>query len=323
MTAVDIAKAFGGDVIEFDYAHLDLAHVENLMYGSWGLYHADGTVNIGVSIAPGVGTDGITSQAGTYTTSISLAHLDAFTSAHVNYDGSGFTLTYTLDGGVTWTALAEDGVIPLLPANADLDLKVAFAGGVANDPSILNRLTVFILKTETILSDNHARTLTFSADPITPDGMVVDANITLGAADTTGSLDPNGPAQVGAVDYNIGTIELWINPVTGTIYPGAPNGTLYVNGVANGTIVPGQKQHIVGVFDIRGNYALNIAPGTLSHLAVYPQQMTANDVATLYAANMGPLQVVVSDSDSITVTEPATPTDIYAYAWSIVSGGTS
>lgn len=322
MTAIDIAKATGGDVFELDYDHLDLAHTENLTAGSWGLYIADPTISIDNAITPGVDVDGVTSLAGTYTVSISLAHLDAYTTAHVNYDGSGFTLQYTLNGGTTWTNLSEDGVISL-PTNADLDFKVSFPGGIANDTSILNRLTVYILNSETLRSDSHSRTLTFSADPMTPGGLVIDASVTVAAADESGTLDPNGPSQVGSADFTIGTLEAWITNTTTSVFGGV-TGTLYVNGVAAANVpVTGSPQHCVLVLNTPANAAFTVGTGTLSHLAVYQQAMSAADVLTLYQANMGPLTLVVNDSDTITVTESSPATDIYAYTWAIASGGNS
>jgi hypothetical protein len=92
-----------------------------------------------------------------------------------------------------------------------------------------------------------------------------------------------------------------------------------------GTPSAGAPKHIVAVLATPANLSFNIGPaGTISHLAVYQQAMTAGDVANLYATNVNGIPtIVVTDTGTITVTEPAAPVDIYAYSWSIVSGGSS
>jgi hypothetical protein len=244
------------------------------------------------------------------------------TSAHVNYDGSGFTVQYTVNGGVSWSPLSEDGVVAL-DHSSDFDLKFTFTGGVVNDTSALNGFTVYILKTETTRS-TRGRVLTFSQDPITPSGMVINGPISIAAADTSAALEPQDPTTVtGPTDYNIGTIEAWVNnSSTANPFSGV-SGTLYVNGVASSTIpTTGAPVHCVLVLSSRTNSAFTIGSNlTISHLAVYSNQLTAGGVLNLYIASSGTPVISINDDGGLSVTEPSPPVDIYAYNWSVITGG--
>lgn len=289
MTPAEISRAKGGEVFTFDYSSCDLADTFTFGAGSWGLYSADATVSVGNTITPGVADDSLTSVAGAITFSVTLFHLDAFTSSHVEWAGSGVTVEVTKDGGLTWAALAEDGVVDLA-GDPDFDIRVSFAGGVEDDPSELVSMTVYVFKTETMYSDK-VRSLAFSADPMTDDGLVVNSLITIAASD-----DP---------DSVTGTIELIATQGTGAILPA---GTTYQNG-----------NHIVIVRSVADNTPFNLGPNmTISHLALYPQAMSAAEANTL--VNGLPV-LQIQDTGSVGVTESSPATDIYAYAWSVVSGG--
>lgn len=320
MSATDIAIAKGADVFVFDYDHLDVVYTVALGSGSWGNYQAS-NVAVASTLIPQTGSDGVTSVRGTYRTSILLAHLTTFTSARVHFDGQGFTMDYTLDSGTTWTALPEDGVIPL-SANADFDLRVTFPGNIANDPAVVNSITVYILRSETMQSSMSVRTLTFHKDPLTSNGIVLGGTgPTVAAANTNAAVDPKNPnPPTTPADYTFGTIEMWITPSTSTVFSSAPAGTVYKNGVA-ATPTAGVKQHVVLVLSAKSNAAFTLSPNcTVSHLAVYPQQMTSSDVAALYAAQSGNPSFSVSDVSTMTVTENSPATLIYAYTWQIQSG---
>lgn len=321
MDSTTIAATKGGDAYVFDYAHLDVAYTVTLGAGSWGLYQASSAVVVGQTLTPQIGVDGVTSMGGSYTTSISLAHLSTYTSARVHYDGQGFTLEYTLDNGTSWHALAQDGAVTL-PANADLDLRVTFPGSIANDPAVLTSLTVYILRTETMKTLKHIRPLTFHHDPMTDNGMVFGStSAVISAADETTIVDPGDPTTpTGATDYKFGTVEMWITPTTNNVFVSGPAGTIYTNGVA-GSPLAGIKQHVVLVLTTKANTALTLVPNcTVSHLAFYAKQMTANDVLSLYVAQSGSKILSIDGGSVITVTESTPATDIYAYAWSIQSG---
>lgn len=310
MTAGQIAEAHGGDVWYFDYDHLDLASTVALGAGSWGQYQAN-NVTVGDTI---VATD----ADGYYWTSITLRHLTAYTTAHVHYEGSGFTLQFTLDGGTTWADLPEDGVITL-GTHVDFDLRASFG---ANTGAHLDSLTIYILRTETFKSSKTGRVLTFNGNIISNGSMIVPASVSVAPASTNAVLAPNSPAQQGTPDYLIGTVEMWVLNQNNFVYSG-PSSSLYVDGtVANNVPADGQTHHVVRVLDTAANTAFSVGSNlTISHLAVYRKIMNSGDVTDLYTAQIGGGRVSVADDGAIGVTEYSPAVDIYAYSWSVVQGG--
>lgn len=319
MSATDISRLKGGDPFLFDYAHADVAQTLVFDENNWGLYKAE-NVSLTDAIRPDNDDDG-NSLPGVWTASVTTAHLTSFTSAHVSWDGSGFTAEYTLDG-TAWHALAQHGVVNM-GTDPDFDVRITFNGGVEEDPAQLTSLTVYVLATDTLLSDKGIRTLTFSADPMIDGAINIDTTMTVAAAPGGGTLPTQEGPATGSVDLRIGTIEMWVTLNAGTTaLVSPPAGTYYTNGVA-GNPTAGVRRHVVYVLTSLANTAFTVGPNmTVDHLAVYPQKMTPTEVGDLYAANIGGT-FRVDDTGVIGVTERTPATDIYAYAWSMVTTSTS
>lgn len=334
MTPLDIAQAKGADAFVFDYAHADVAQTFVFDGGNWGNFMTEGYLSVADVISPDVGDDG-KSLAGTYIASVTLFHLDAFSSAHVSWEGSGFVVEYSLDG-VVWTQLVQDGAITL-NADADFDIRARFLGGVENDAAQLTRFTVVVMKTDTITSDK-GRTGVYTADLFTDEGMVIRDGGLLSVMP-----DVAVPPVVGAFEFiaRFDNITQW-----GAIFEteGSWSGigtdhrfywgdaTVLIDGELAEThsdlYTDGEFHHFVYIPD---NGAMNrwFSVGvsgdgqnrqnmTISHLALYPQVMTLEEGQALYDAQDG-ITFRVDDPGTFTVTEPASPTDIYAYAWSVIS----
>lgn len=333
MTPLDIAQAKGADTFVFDYAHADVAQTFVFDGGNWGNFMTEGYLSVADEITPDVGDAGL-SLAGSYRASVTLFHLDAFSSAHVSWEGSGFTVEYSMDNA-TWLPLTQHGAITL-NADADFDIRVNFAGGVENDPAHLTRLTVRVMKTDTMLS-NKNRTASYSADLFTDEGLVILGGGLL-------SIMPTDvvPPVVGTFEFiaRIDTITGW-----GTIFETegvwsgigldefmyAGGATILIDGqvVTDGVeVAAGEFHHFVFIPDngsmnrwfsvgVSGD-GTNGANLTVSHLALYQQSMTVAEAQALYDAQDG-LTFRVDDPGAVAVTEPATPTDIYAYAWSVIT----
>jgi hypothetical protein len=103
-------------------------------------------------------------------------------------------------------------------------------------------------------------------------------------------------------------------------------GTVYIDGVP-GRRVPsdGQYHHVVVVLASPGNVQFALGPViTIDHLALYPQTMSATQVADLFLhSNGGSRLISVVDSMPFSVTQGSPEVDVYAYSWSVVSGGTA
>lgn len=308
MTPAEIARAYGAEVWEFTYDNADVADKFVFSSDDWGLYQSS-NLDVADTVTPALDVDGVTSLAGTITYSITLFHLDVFTTAHVSWVGTGVTLEYTLNG-TTWIALSQNSVITLA-GDPDFDIRVNFAGGVVDDTTSLTSLTVYILKSDTLRSNTGLRTLTLSNDPLINGTVNINTSVTI----------PAVASQSGVPTPVWGTVELWVTPTTtsaGTV----PAGVIYKNGVAGG-ITAGVRQHIVAVINTAANAAITLGPNVLlDHLAVYEARLSATDVAQLYAAQTG-LKITVPDSTGLTVTESTPAVQIYAYDWSVVQGSSA
>lgn len=323
-TPAQISVAHGGDVFFFDYAHADVAQTFTFGGGSWGLYQAN-NVAVGNSITPAYDNTG-NSIAGTVLFSVTTQHLDTFACSHVEWDGSGVTVEYTMDG-TTWSPVDQDAVLAM-DGDVDFDIRVSFAGGQPNDPSVLKSLTVYVLKAGATTSGAN-RTLSFGTDAITDAGLLTVGGETISQADAATGLTP-ASIEIYAAIGQLGSI------VNGSAFSLAldasghavANGcTAYINGIASTlapTLITGAiPYHVVVVPDAPANEQLTLGAGlTLSNLAVYPQALSSSDSFNLYSAVVNGLPIItVQDTAVIGVTESTPATDIYAYAWSVVSGG--
>jgi hypothetical protein len=349
MTPAEIALAKGAsDVWEFTYDRADVAQTFVFDSNDWGLHIGDG-VDISDAVRPGLAADGETSTPGTWIASVTLFHLETFASAHVTWEGSGLTVEYSLDNE-TWTAISQKGVVAL-DGDADFDIRVTFAGGVVDDPAALTRLTVYVMKTDTVYSTG-SRHGTFTADAMTDEGLILrDGGLlipasTLDPAPTVGTIElwarvdqAYDDGWVSFLEYLNWTAGGWIgfyNDGSSTVnHWQADNVTaVYVDGVevasnsSEFTLSPPLGwHHWVMVSDAAINNDLGIAMSptdgqgrgdvAISHVALYPQRMTATEASNLYKAQ-DPVPVRVDDAATVTVTEHST--DIYAYNWSLVSG---
>jgi hypothetical protein len=324
MTPAEIAQARGAEYFEFDYANADVADIQIFSGDDWGLYSAD-SVAVADAITPDVGDDGTTSIPGSITFSVTLYHLDTFTTSHVQWDGSGITVEYTLDGE-TWFALAEDAVIDLA-GDPDFDIRVTFDGGVVEDPAILNSITVYVFGSESITA-NQGRKATFTDDVI-HDGIIVLRGGRLDVeSDTRDPVTPVAAIEFWATVDGASGLIVQSSAFTATLAGSnitATGCTVYVNGApfTSGGYVPTDLNHyvIVPTVTTSAEFTVGLVDMTLTHLALYP---AVPDIPALYAAQSTGIIFRVDDSDAgPVVTEYDTAVDIYAFSWTVVAGSSS
>lgn len=323
MDANEIASAKGAEVYLFDFSHADVADTFTFTARQWTPYFADSNIVVGETIS----TNG---NAATILFSVPLSHLAAYTSAHVEWEATaGTTVSYSLDGGTTWTLLEEHSAIALDQAsNPDLDFSVGLG---ATDS--LTYLIVRVLRSDTLYSSTKAHTATFSADMLDGDSILL----------TSGMLDLAPNADDTPQTY--GSIEMWAQINSGgrfvdntafSVDEGSSaltftGCTVYIDGeeVTSGAAITGAVHHIVIVPTTATNAETRIAQAldgtasmdlTLTHLALYPNALTAGEVTDLYAAQAALPVLSVLDTGAIGVTEYSPAVDIYAYPWSIVTG---
>jgi hypothetical protein len=321
MAYKDIASAKGGDPFVFSYDYANVADTFTFEEGDWLPSFASANVSVTDAVRPGLDPDSGLSLAGEWMCSVNLSHLIAFTSAHVDYDGTSITMQYTLDGSA-WVNLPDNGAINLA-GDPDFDLRVQFAGGVSNDPAELRQVVVYVFKDEVLDSLSRLRTMTVSSDPMVEGVLKIDAPITVNAAvvpDNT--FVPEDGTVIGSANLSVGTIEMFVKTTSGLPLVSPQAGTYYTNGAA-GNPTAGGINHVVYVRTSPANGAFTLAGNQeIAHLAVYPQAMNAAQVQALYNAQVGSVVVRVDDASEIGVTEGDPAADLYAYTWAIVSGGT-
>jgi hypothetical protein len=135
--------------------------------------------------------------------------------------------------------------------------------------------------------------------------------IQVGAGNDTGEIIP----AVTATGFKLGDM-------TGLF---GQAGTVYVDG-SLGTRVPedGEYHHVVVVLTSPGNVPFSLGPVlTINHLAFYHDSLNASEVADLYLHSSGGTRLIsVVDSMPFSVTPGSPEVSVYAYSWSVVSGGT-
>lgn len=293
----------GAEVFQFNFENTDKAESFVFSGSDWGAWQGE-NVLVGDTVVPDTDETG-ESLAGSFTISVPLAHLDNVTVAYVWHQSEDVTVEYTTNGGTSWSALTNGAGIAVTNAS-DFDVRFNFAGGELEDPAHLDNVEVYLLNTKTIYSVNGSRTITYTNATMRDGTLYLTSTATITAGIPTGE-EPN---------LNVGTFEAWVK--TGpspSVLNSPPAGTGYRDGVA-GVPLANTLQHFVRTFTTPANSTLTLSANNneISHLALYPQSMTAGEVATLYTANIGQ-KLVVHDTGSIQVTTSTPEVDIYAYTW--------
>lgn len=253
------------------------------------------------------------SSVGLFTTATSIYGI------MLEWTGSGMTVETSLNG-TTWNLVTNGRMTPtggtgLNPNNLDLRIRVTFAGGVVNDPSYLSYLTIHGYVTNTI-NTSYGRTITVDYPSIVKDNyepgmMHINNGVRLvGTSVMTVSADTSGDP------VSVSTLEAWVKPfTTGTTF--STTGTVYRNAVVDATLPLGEWSlvHIVSAtpitsFTITGDVQVG-------QLVLYPAQLAASDISTIYSGYTGYPVIQFSDSSAISISEPASPVTLYSHAWSI------
>jgi hypothetical protein len=266
------------------------------------------------------------SVAGTWTTSVSL-DLQGDTSIYgvaLDWSGRFITVETSLNGGSTWQTATAGRLISSItsgynPTGKDLQIRVSFAGGLAADPAFLESLRVTAYRNNSVLNtSSRAVTLTYPAVPRenhepnlykNRNGVYLNGGTLTIGTDTTGEPDAAR------------TLEMWIKPISGTVTVSV-GGTVYRNGVADTTLPIGEWSlvHYVRAADIVGTITVS-GDCIVGQATIYPTTFTATNIANIWKSYTGSQVIRIVDGDTLTVSEPAVPSSIYAQDWSISAGG--
>lgn len=335
-SSVSIASSKGGTTWTLAYADVDVFQTITYDADSWD-------VGSFVDVSH---TDRLEADAagGTWQVAIPLGAMvsPATAGVHLRFVGEAVAMEWSTDA-VTWQGIGNKTTVLEDAATTDLTLFVRLI--LISEDSWVESLAADLLGERVMQPFSGNRQLVFNnAEMDHEPGIQLEYQSDMGASITNGYVE----VQLDNSDTpaNISTIEFWAKfdgadgrliDATGTNFVGITAGafnitgfTGYRNGAAiAGSAATGQWDHYVFVSTspltgfirlgdkLSGGAALKLSIG---HLATYEKAFTVGEVTSLYSANIGAPSLRVDDIGGFSLSESATPYDIYAYAWSIVGG---
>lgn len=317
-----VAPAWGGEVLSLTGTneYFNISYVGKADF-SQGLKN---NINISEDLVSPVIT-GSVSEAGSLTIGIPIdsTGITSIYGVYVDWSGEGVTVEAKLNAGA-WTAVTQRRLLTNIsngfdPTGADLELKFSFPGGITDDTSYLEGISVIGFKNNLISKSatrnvdiTHPSVVIGDYEPIEyrQDNGVVLVSSTLTISPESSTSPP--PVR---------TVEFWIKPHSGT--PSiSTSGTKYRNGVADATLPIGEWSlvHIVAPSDVVSNITVT-GNCTVGQVALYQTALTADDILNIFLSYTGFPIERVEDENEVIITEPASPVEIYAYDWSILGGG--
>lgn len=320
----DVVENYVGDFIPVSMGYAEPHVVE--------VYDTDEDWNTGVMTDVSVSEnllvpqfeDGISVEGWWYTSlQLDISGDTTIYGVSLNYDGQGVTVETSIDG-TTWVTAAKGGNVSNVPPGFTtidklLEVRVHFPGGIADDPAYLKSLTLGLVPTGTTTA-TIGRTVTYNNASPRGSYPPIEMNDDWGV-----DIPAGGSVVIGADTLEASparTIGVWIKR-TGANPTLSATGTNYQNGAAGtATFVADQwtLYHVVASADITGSITIN-GPAKVGAIEIYETALTAGDISNIYAAYFGNNQVKVTDTSTITVSEPATAASIYAADWSITAAG--
>jgi hypothetical protein len=272
----------------------------------------------------------------------------------VEYQGVGsYTASFSKDNGTTWLTPANftelAGTFDWAPTGQPILARIVFAGGIANDPAVVTRVSLTAYMSPTLTGTDSGRSIALASGNTTSDDKeepIINERyngiVNGGAAFVmSGDTDIDDPQPVIALETWFtfestltnayvfdnrpggGTHYLWS---TGGKFAFPAGGVLYVNGVNVATAVAdtrlGVPNHILYVFPASFNTPISFppTPKNFEFIKTYAIAPTAADAARIYSAYVGyPNARLITESNP--VTEGGSAYKTYAYDWSVTQAG--
>lgn len=272
--------------------------------------------------------NGNTSAAGSW---ICSAPLDAqgdtsIYGALLSWSGTGVQVSTSLDG-IAWTPAKSGELVSTIangynPTGKDLQVMVSFAGGIVDDQSYLDSLYITGYRDNKIanvstrtVSSTHPSVVRSDFQP----NLYKDSNgLLLGAGTLTIGPDTSADPDITR------TIELWVKPITASASIGGMGASpvTYRNGVTSSTQPLGEWSliHMVAAANVTGPITVT-GNCIIGQITIYPTALTAAQVDFIWKSYTGATAVRVTDSNSISITEGASPAAVYSHDWAIDSAG--
>ncbi len=322
----DVASSFGGDCLE-----LNVNSQNTFLQQSWSTkeeWESGTALSVTVSqdrLKPNF--DGTTSLPGQWLDSFPLSSSlnPTVYGVTINWQGEGAVVEASLNG-TTWETAVRGSNIALVTqgfntTDKELQVRVSFPGGIVNDTSYIDNLTVTGLKSAAL--SQYGRTITLNKavqqeyhSPLAfsdNNGVEIKATGTIViSADTSGEAKP------------LRTLEIWVKRNTTTAVTYSMSGTSYQNGAIAGTSTTTQGRwtllHIVATADNLSTFTITNA-GQIGAITLYDTALSAATIADIYATYTGRKVLVSRDISQVRLVSSANPVKMYTHDWSITSAG--
>lgn len=261
------------------------------------------------------------SVSGYWLVAVPLSGPATLTGINMNWDGEGAVVQASLDGSSWETAtrgvnlaLAPNG---FNPANQLLHIKVSFPGGISNDTSFLDNLSVSAFQSGAAKSFG-GWTISATNAYFEDEQPVNQFDENYGVELRNGTVTLTAGADATAAK----TIEVWVKSGGNLTTNLSGYTSTYSNGGAATQLYVGEWQLLTRtwVSGFAGPVQIT-GTGQVGHVAIYPRVLTASEVVASYQSYMGKPVVRFTDSSVIQVTESSVAAEIYEYDWSIESAG--
>lgn len=244
----------------------------------------------------------------------------------LSWSGTGVIVETSIDGA-NWFAAKSGELVNSIspgmnPTDKDLEVMVSFVGGITEDASRLDSITVVGYRNSTIANSTlNPVTLTHPALVRKDSEMNLfrdDNGVFLGG----GSLSI-GPDPSTVEPDPVRTIELWIKPRSGEASISGLTGTRYRNGSADSPLPVGEWSlvHLVSPTDITSDVVIS-GDAIVGQIALYDLGLTAGDISHIWKSYTGTTSIRIDETDVINITEVAgNPVSTYSHDWSISQAG--
>lgn len=231
------------------------------------------------------------------------------------WDGEGAIVSASLDG-TTWETAERGKNLTLIPAGFDptdkeLYVRVSFVGGIEDDPSFIDNLTITGFKTELVpVADRE----------VNVEGYVQNDYEPVELRDDFGLRLPRGKKLTisNANAFSPQTIEIWAK---GSISTNIGSASVYSFGTGATMPQPGEWQNRTYVLAAPTTSDIVITSNddevVIGQIVLYPEAKTAAQIKEIYDAYVGVPRFTVNDSSTIGIAESPEATTIYDYDWSI------
>jgi len=241
----------------------------------------------------------------------------------MSWTGEGATVAASLDG-TTWEVAQRGSNLALIPpgfnpANKELQIRVDFAGGVEDDPSYIDTLSVVGFESGDIpsIDSRTISTTGFVMNDYEPAELRDDWGTKLPSGETitvTPSLSPSAVSPK--------TIEVWAK---GTFSTNVVATTTRSNGgtAYNPILGDWQMRSLVVPAGHTGDIVITSTSNDtiIGQIAVYEDEKTNDEISDIYGAYVGLPRATVNSSSTVGITVSDEEPALYDYEWSISASG--